>query len=151
MNNHQIYLNVAREIAKMSKCIQIQVGAIIVKDGRILSTGYNGTPKGFVNCNQFFNFEKPERSVHHEFSEMYEIHAEQNAILFAAKYGISIDQSDLYTTLHPCNDCLKIICNSGIKNIYYCDEYDKFVSDLKINTLLEKCNVKLIKVDKNDK
>jgi dCMP deaminase len=75
---------------------------------------------------------------------MFEIHAEQNAILAAARNGISIEGSILYTTLHPCYDCLKLICNSGIKTIIYRYEYDKFNLNSRIQEMLEKCKIQLI-------
>ncbi len=144
-NIDNVFLKIAKDLSILSKCISKQVGAIIVKDGRIISTGINGTPPGFINCcDQFPN--GCSREEHHKFSEMYEIHAEQNAIIRAAKSGISINNADLYTTLQPCNDCLKIICNSGIKRIFYSELYDKFNFESEIINMLEKCNVKLIKV-----
>ena len=64
-DTHNIYLNIAEEIGKMSKCIQLKVGAIAVKNGRIISTGINGTPAGFINCNQYFSGRTPTREEHH--------------------------------------------------------------------------------------
>lgn len=141
-------MEIATTIAKMSKCVSFKVGAILVKDSRIISTGYNGTPKGFINCEEMFkNYDKSQRDMHHNFSEMFEIHAELNAILCAASYGISINGCDLYCTLHPCNDCLKMICNSGIKNIFYKDNYDKSVLTPEVTLMLEQCKINLIKID----
>ena len=144
-NNDVIFLNIAKEIAKMSKCVSHKVGVILVKDKRIISTGYNGTPAGFQNCNDVFqnNFSRDE---HHNFSENFEIHAEMNAIIFAAKNGISIEGADVYTTLHPCNNCLKNLCNRGIHNIYYLDDYDKFEDSKLTKILLEKSGINLIKI-----
>lgn len=148
INKHKIFLNIAEELSGLSHCISHKVGCILVKDGRIISTGYNGTPSGFTNCdelNKTLNIHTIDgRNEHHIFSEKFEIHAEINAILCAAKNGISIENSILYCTLHPCYDCLKMICNSGIKTIIYRHEYDKFEICPQISNMLEKCNVILI-------
>lgn len=146
-NNDIIFLNIAKEIAKMSKCVSHKVGVILVKDKRIISTGYNGTPMGFQNCNELFNKEQFSREEHHLFSERYEIHAEMNAILFAARKGISIEGADVYTTLHPCYNCLKNLCNCGINNIFYLNDYDKFEENDLSKTLLEKSKINLIKIN----
>jgi len=146
MDKNEIYMNIAKEVAKLSHCMSFQVGCVLVKDGRIISTGYNGTPVGYLNCDDIFSKETFDREKHHEFSETFELHAELNAILYAAKAGVAIDNSIMYTTLHPCNDCLKMICNSGIKTIYYKDEYDKFSDSKEIKKMLKICKVQLIKL-----
>jgi dCMP deaminase len=116
----------AFSFAKLSKCVSKQVGSVIVRDFRILSTGYNGVPKGYKNCCEVFpNYNKEtDRQIHNLFSEKYEIHAEMNAMVWAAKNGISIDNSDIYCTLQPCFNCTKNIIQSGIKNIYFMNRYD---------------------------
>lgn len=149
MNHHQIFLDIAEKISNMSHCISHKVGCILVKDKRIISTGYNGTPKGFINCNEankhLDNLENPDqRQLHHAFSERYEIHAEINAILSAARNGISIEESIIYCSLHPCYNCLKMICNSGIKTVIYRYEYDKFELDESTKNMLKNCGVKII-------
>ncbi|MBT5323050.1 MAG: dCMP deaminase, partial [Campylobacteraceae bacterium] len=83
------FINIAKELATASKCVSKQVGAVIVKDGRILSTGYNGTPPGHTNCCDHWNGKYTKD--HHEWSKTYEIHAEMNAIIWAAREGISIE------------------------------------------------------------
>lgn len=143
MNKDRIYMNIAHEISKLSHCVSHKVGVILVKDGRILSTGINGTPKKFKNCDQVFDENDFDRNEHHRFSENYEIHAETNAIAFAAENGISIKDSIMYSTLHPCNGCLKMICNSGIKKIYYDEEYDLFNEDKNIKEMLNSCGIEL--------
>lgn len=149
MNKHKIFLDVAEKISEMSHCISYKVGCILVKDGRIISTGYNGTPAHFPNCDEvnkrLTNLEDPEqRQLHHSFSEMYEIHAEINAILCAARNGISIEGSILYSSLQPCYNCLKMICNSGIKTIIYRHTYDKFELNNVTRDMLNDCGVTLI-------
>lgn len=116
------FINIATELATASKCVSKQVGAVIVKDGRILSTGYNGTPTGFMNCNE--HWEGQYTSDHHEWSKTYEIHAEMNAIIWAARKGISIENATIYVTLEPCSECSKNLIASGIKRIVYAKEYE---------------------------
>ena len=116
------FINIALELATASKCVSKQVGAVIVKDGRILSTGYNGTPAGFMNCNEHWN--EQYTSEHHEWSKTYEIHAEMNAIIWAARKGISIEGASIFVTLEPCSECSKNLIASGIKRIVYAKSYE---------------------------
>ena len=116
------FINIATELATASKCVSKQVGAVIVKDGRILSTGYNGTPTGYINCCDYWDGKYT--SEHHEWSKTYEIHAEMNAIIWAAREGISIDGATIYVTLEPCSECSKNLIASGIKRIVYAKEYE---------------------------
>ena len=122
------FLKIAQEIASASKCVSKQVGAVIVKDGRILSTGYNGTPAGYTNCTQHWDGEYTKE--HHEWSKTYEIHAEMNAIIWAARKGISIEDATIYVTLEPCSDCSKNIIASGIRRIVYERAYEHTHSEL---------------------
>ena len=128
MLSDKIFINIASEIASASKCVSKQVGAVIVKNGRILSTGYNGTPAGYVNCCDHWNGEyTPE---HHEWSKTYEIHAEMNAIIWAARKGISIEDATIYVTLEPCSECSKNLIASGIKRIVYKTPYEHTHSEV---------------------
>ncbi len=135
MLSDQNFINIATELASASKCVSKQVGAVIVRDGRILSTGYNGTPAGFINCCDHWDGEYT--LEHHEWSKTYEIHAEMNAIIWAARNGISIDGATIYVTLEPCSECSKNLIASGIKRIIYAKEYEhtnsesisKFIKD----------------------
>ena len=130
MNTH-FFLKTAYLLGQESKCVSKQVGALIVRDNRIVSMGYNGTPAGYENCcDHFPNYDpKKDRDAHHEWSRIYEIHAEQNAIDFAAKYGVYTNECDLYCILEPCDECLKSIKAAGIKKIYFVYEYDKSSMD----------------------
>lgn len=129
------FINIAKEIATASKCVSKQVGAVIVKDGRILSTGYNGTPAGYVNCKDHWNGEYTKD--HHDWSKTYEIHAEMNALIWAARKGISIEGATIYVTLEPCSECSKNLIAAGIKEIVYDRAYEhtdstvisKFIKD----------------------
>lgn len=122
------FINIATEIATASKCVSKQVGAVIVKDGRILSTGYNGTPAGYTNCCDFWDGKYTKE--HHEWSKTYEIHAEMNAIIWAARQGISIEGATIYVTLEPCSECSKNLIASGIKRIVYKTPYEHTHSEV---------------------
>ena len=107
------YLEMARIWAKNSYCIRRQVGALIVKDRMIISDGYNGTPEGFENiCEDENNKTKP-----------YVLHAEANAITKVAKSNNSSDGATLYITTSPCMECAKLIIQSGIRRVVFCDAY----------------------------
>jgi dCMP deaminase len=107
-----VYLNIAKEISTLSHCQRAKVGAVIVKDGNIVSFGYNGTPSSMDNC-----CENGDATI----SEV--IHAEMNAILKAAKSGYSVNGATLYLTLSPCKECSKLILQSGIERVLYLEEY----------------------------
>lgn len=126
---HNFFMDTAVGLSKQSNCVSKQVCAVIVNDDRIISIGYNGTPKGFKNCCEVFDKNNFDRAEHHHWSNIYEIHAEMNAVLYAAKNGISIDGCTMYVTLKPCDQCLKNLIHSGIKKIYYLTEYDMNCKD----------------------
>ena len=105
-------MNIAKEVSTLSHCVRFKVGAVLVKDGNIISMGYNGTPAGLDNCCEKDNVTLP-----------HVIHGEVNAILKAAKTGISVDGGTLYLTLSPCLDCSKLILQSGIKRVVYLIAY----------------------------
>ena len=107
------YLRLAKEWAKLSHCKRKQVGALIVKDGIIISDGYNGTPTGFENeCEDAEGMTK-----------WYVLHAEANAILKVARTTNNAAEATLYLTHSPCKDCSKLILQSGIKRLVYMDKY----------------------------
>jgi len=122
---HDKFMKAAFLFASESKCVSHHVGAVIVKDKRIISIGYNGSPPGLPNCCEVFNKDGFDREAHHKWSKDNEIHAEMNALAFAAKTNIETEGADMYVTLSPCNDCLKNLSMTGIKNIYYLYLYDK--------------------------
>jgi dCMP deaminase len=137
---HDVFMKTAFLFAEKSKCVSHHVGAVIVKNKRIISVGYNGTPPNLPNCCDVFDKDNFDREVHHKWQQSNEIHAEMNAIGFAAKQGEDVDGCDLYTTISPCNDCLKNLSMTGIKNVYYLYLYDKIDLNpalLKIVNVLE--------------
>ena len=115
------FINIAYEIASASKCVSRQTWAVIVKDGRIASTWYNGTPSGYINCSDYFDGKYTEE--HHEWSYKYEIHAEMNAIVWAARKGIAIEWATIYCTYEPCFDCVRAIIAAGLQRIVFCEKY----------------------------
>lgn len=118
------FMEIALLVARRSTCTRRSVGAVIVKDKRILSTGYNGAPSGVRHCitvgclREQLNVPSGER---HELCRG--IHAEQNAIIQAAFHGVSIRESGLYCTNLPCSICAKMIINAGIREILYLSGY----------------------------
>ena len=109
----ETYFAVANIIAQRSLDPHTKVGAVIVKDGVIVGTGYNGAPRGFK-----MNF-----NWHSEEKYDYVIHAELNAIANAQAVGVSVVGADIYLTLSPCHDCIKLLIQNQIKNVYYLKEY----------------------------
>lgn len=125
------FIEMAGMVASWSSCYQEnrQVGAVIAKDKRILATGYNGASSGIISCKEKGECLRRKLNIpsgtKHELC--YATHAEQNAIIQAAKMGIAIDGATLYCTHQPCTICAKMIINSGIKRIVYRDGYpDEF-------------------------
>ena len=128
-NWHKTFLKITLLVAEHSKCSRLKVASLLVKDNRILSTGINGTPRGTENCQDHFkDIDKTSESFyydHHIFSEREEIHSEINAILFAAKNGVKINDTILYITISPCINCAKAILAAGIKEVYFIKKYDR--------------------------
>ena len=127
LNN--FFMEIAEKFSTLSTCGRLKVGAVITKNNRIISTGYNGVPSGLQHCCEIYkgiDFSIPENNeMHKQFSAQYELHAEQNAIVEAAKNGIALNGSVLYTTVEPCDYCRKLIAQSGIKNVFYRYKYDR--------------------------
>jgi len=121
------FLNIAAEIAKWSKCVSRQVWALIVKDNRILSTWYNWTPSWYINCREYWwdNY----TTWHHDWAAKYEIHAEMNAVLWAARNWVKIEWATIYCTYQPCYDCTKNIIAAWIKKIVYKDKYKHYTDN----------------------
>jgi len=118
------FLEITRLVAKRSTCLRRRVGALIVKDKRILATGYNGAPSGLPHCLEVGCLREELGIPPGERHEICRgIHAEQNAILQAALYGVSIKGAVLYCTHQPCVLCAKMVINSGIRQIIYCGDY----------------------------
>jgi len=126
------FLEITRLVSTRSTCLRRQVGAIIVKDKRILATGYNGAPKSLPHCLDVGCLREQKDIPSGERHELCRgIHAEQNAIIQAATSGVNIEGSTLYCTHHPCSLCVKMIMNASIHTVYYQDGYpDDLAADL---------------------
>jgi len=138
-NKHKLFINMAELVAGQSTCCRLSVGAVLVKDNRVISIGFNGVPSGQTHCEEHFEevcrksgqpkeeFFKSQKFMdeHGKFSNENELHAEQNAILFAAKNGIATAGATLYVTFAPCINCAKVIVTAGIKTVYYKTPYDR--------------------------
>lgn len=130
-------------VSSRSTCLRNQVGAVIVKDSQILSTGYNGAPKGLPHCSEVgclrdqLGVKSGER---HELCRG--LHAEQNAIIQAAYHGVSVNGAKIYCTTKPCSICTKMIINAGIEEIIYIEDYD----DQLATQLLKESNLSMRQV-----
>lgn len=113
-------MRIAGEVATRSTCPRLAVGAVVVRDKRILTTGYNGSPSGMAHCEDVGCLI---RVVDGRESCQRTLHAEQNAIIQAAYHGVSVNGASVYCTHQPCLLCVKMILNSGIYGVYYAGGY----------------------------
>jgi len=126
----EYFMTIAEMVAKRSTCLRRHVGAILVKDKRILATGYNGAPAGLKHCEEVGCIRQNASIPSGERHELCRgLHAEQNAIIQAAYHGISIAGSALYCTNKPCVICSKMLINAGIVKIFYEKGYDDPLAD----------------------
>jgi dCMP deaminase len=126
----EYFMEITRLVAKRSTCLRRQVGAVLVKDKRILATGYNGAPSGMRHCGEIGCLREESLIPSGERHELCRaLHAEQNVIIQAAFHGIPICGSILYCTNKPCVICSKMIINAGIKKIYYEEGYEDTLAD----------------------
>jgi dCMP deaminase len=134
--DHTSFLNIAREIANASTCMRGNVGAVIVQDRRIVSTGYNGAPPGMPHCDEAGCLldEKMPGLIGCQRA----IHAELNAIAWAARHGVATDGGIMYATHGPCLKCAQAILAAGIIEVHYITEYRLLDGrDLLNNALVE--------------
>lgn len=137
---HEYFLQLAVQAATRSTCLRRQVGAVLVRDKRLLATGYNGAPRGVAHCldigclREQLGVPSGER---HELCRA--IHAEQNAIIQAAVHGVAIDGAILYCTHQPCVLCAKMLINCGVRDIYCLEGYPDALSA----ALIEEAGVKV--------
>ena len=119
-----IYMELAEKLALRSHCVKAQVGAVLAKDTRIVSLGYNGPPAGTHNCDVEWPTEGCARDSKGSCS--LALHAEQNAILYAVNNNTSIEGATLYVTLSPCIACARVIYTTGIKKVFFKNSYADF-------------------------
>ena len=137
----EYFMDITRHVARRSTCMRRQVGAVMVKNKNILATGYNGTPSGITHCDvtgclrEQLNVPSGER---HELCRG--LHAEQNAIIQAARHGVNIEDSVLYCTDSPCIICTKMLINAGIRRVVYLKGYaDKLSMEMLAESGVEAC------------
>ena len=133
------FINIAVEVSKRSTCDRKNVGAVIVKNKMILSTGYNGSIRGLPHCDE----------IGHEMVNGHCVrttHAKANAIVQAAKNGVKIKGSEIYVTASPCYDCFKLIVNAGITKIYY----EEFYRDQRIIDRSKEIGIQLMSLDRKN-
>lgn len=127
-------MRIAHLVSERSTCLRRRVGAVIVKDKRILSTGYNGAPSGLRHCSEAGCLRDEKQIPSGERHELCRgLHGEQNAIIQSALYGVSIGGSCLYSTHLPCSLCAKMLINAGIREINYGDGYPDELSSQLLN------------------
>ena len=120
----QYFMDITSLVATRSTCRRRQVGAILVKSRNILATGYNGVPSGISHCDTAGCLRERLKVPSGERHELCRgLHAEQNAIIQAAVHGVAIEGATLYTTLHPCILCAKMLINCGVREIHYLEGY----------------------------
>ncbi len=120
----EIYMELAQNLSRKSHCVKIAVGAVLTKDTRIVSLGYNGPPAGTHNCDQEWPGVGCPRDSKGSCS--LALHAEQNAILYAAKNGVPMNGCTLYVTLSPCLPCARIIFTMGIRKVLFLKSYASY-------------------------
>ncbi len=128
----EYFMRLARDVAERSTCMRRHVGAILVKNKRILATGYNGAPSGLRHCEEIGCIREKENVPSGERHELCRgLHAEMNAFLQAALHGVSTQDAVLYTTTFPCSLCAKMIINAGVKRVVEAGDYpDELARDL---------------------
>ncbi len=141
----EYFMEIAEIVKTRSTCLRRQVGAVIVKDHRIITTGYNGAPAGLQHCTDLGGCERSRLGIpsgeRHELCRA--LHAEQNAIIQAAKLGISTENSTIYITLQPCVICAKMLINAGITRIVHKGEYP----DELARNILEEAKIEVVRFE----
>jgi len=138
----EYFMETAFLVSQRSSCTHRKVGAVIVKDKRILATGYNQPPSGFPHCDEIGCIRDDLEITSGEYQEVcYGLHAEQNALMQAAKFGIRTDGAFIYVTHQPCSVCARLIINAGIKKVIYRNPYPDSLTKLifektKVDTLI---------------
>ncbi len=144
------FVKLADFVGEWSSCYQENrhVGAVIVKDKRVLATGYNGAPSGVQSCKDKGECLRKKLQIPSGTRQetCYAVHAEQNAIAQAAKMGVSVDNAVIYVTHQPCTICTKMIINAGIKKVIYKNGYPDDFSKV----LFDEANVELIKYEEKE-
>ena len=139
----EYFMSITELVAQRATCLRRRVGAILVRNKHIISTGYNGAPKNVSHCFEVGCLREQQGIPSGERHELCRgLHAEQNAIIQAASHGVSVDGASLYCTNSPCSICSKMLINAGIKKIYYREGYADFLG----GQMLEEAGVELVQL-----
>jgi dCMP deaminase len=133
---NQYFMTIATVVASRGTCDRKKVGAVIVRDKTILSTGYNGSIRGMPHCDDVGHMMENDHCV-------ATIHAEANALVQAARHGVRVEGASIFVTASPCWSCFKLITNAGIKEIYY----GEFYRDERIFSVAQTIGVRLVSVE----
>lgn len=134
----KMFIEIAKVVAQRSADPHTQVGAVLVKDNCVIGVGYNGEPKGF---HYDFDWNTPDKYP-------YVIHAEMNCVSNANRHGVDCNGADIYLTLSPCHDCIKLLIQHGIKHVYYLKEYRDI--ELTKQIVENTDSIELIKLDEEN-
>jgi dCMP deaminase len=126
------FMKWADDVSKASTCCKIQVGSVLVREKRVLSLGYNGTPSGMSHCSDFFVGPRSREALgedefmimHRKFSDSHELHSESSCLTFAWRSGITVDGATIYTQYSPCFNCSKLIIQARLLRVVYRHVYD---------------------------
>lgn len=118
------YMGLAKEVSTWTSCLSRQVGCVITVERRVVATGYNGAPAGVPSCKELGSCLRKNSKSGENLEQCQAVHAEQNALMQAAKFGISVRGGDLFVTTYPCATCMKMIINAGIKRVFYIEAYN---------------------------
>lgn len=144
----EYFMEITRAVSGRSTCLRRQVGAVIVRDKRILATGYNGAPSGLAHCDEVGCLREERGVASGERHELCRgLHAEQNAILQAALHGVSVAGSALYSTHSPCALCAKMLINAGVREVVFGEGYPDELAD----HLLKEAGVKVARLPVGNK
>jgi len=135
---HNYFMDIAKKVSERGTCNRKQVGCILVKDKRIIATGYNGSMSRADHCDDVDHLMEDGHCVR-------TVHAEINALAQCAKYGVSCNGAIAYCNTYPCWNCFKALVNAGIKNIYYSDSYDAQYKD-KVMKFSKELNIPIVKI-----
>lgn len=140
---HKRYLRIAKEVSTWTSCLRRGVGSVITVNRRLVATGYNGAPTGVKSCKELNHCLREGRKSGEGLDLCRGTHSEQNALIQAARYGISVNGGDMYVTTLPCLTCMKLIINAGIKRVFFLEDYNSPLT----SDLAKEAGVKLIKIN----
>ncbi|MEM2159499.1 MAG: deaminase [Candidatus Nitrosotenuis sp.] len=125
----RLFIGIACDFSELSHCVSQHVACLFVLDNRIIATGINGTAEGEVNCDELFPAQGFDAAAHRTWSDMHEIHAELNALIWAGRRGISLEGATVYSSLQPCSQCLKNLIPLKVKRIVFERYYNRVTNN----------------------